>query len=423
MASIPELIADYPNLAGGVPLGHYDWRFHVEIAKRTAGSATVGNFIVGTDKVGGREWVDCTNDFQGCTIEEPCERAVFARATAPTLSLSLANENGQYSPLVSSWHGPGTLVRISCTYILGDGYLDVELFTGFVTTWNERNEFDHRWIEIEAMHPMILLAQTNKPALSSPLGWMDTSGGRVRNIANEADWPFEVIKPSYPDDYYLQATTLSSDYWTEALLAADSGDMLIIPNGKGDVSVVRHNATDLYVLNAQSWLIGGDPEEADVWPVVNSIQTSNDDQLLISEIALSRVGGSSVTYKGNLPGRYGGARTFQRTDLITINPPSDDEPGGTANADIAYVAQQVLARGRLTYRPTGFTVDSNSDGFYFLLFSENGSVVNVIHEGALFSNFKLWGRTLRISPMTADSLHWITTYELDVLPESTVTAV
>jgi hypothetical protein len=393
MTVMEDLIYEWIDTSHGVPLGYLDYRFIVRVALTSEGG-TLGSFVLGTDVLGGPRWRDVTHDVHGISATRGGD--VGDRPIAGELRFRLNNEHGEWSPTESSYYGPGTLVQI----IVGNDIDDFPIFTGITQSWNEASAgLDaYRWIDVVAWEPMYLLGEVDDPALLSLTGDNDTLGQRVDRLLTQAEWQFGSIYNDDPDSPPLfQSSYFAQDVLTELYLTADSVDWQVVPSKRGLLGIRRRGT---------SWMpVGLRDIGTDVPIVTDSLITTNDDELILSSVSLSRVGGSVVTYTNpGVAGRYQ-RRTTKRTDLITKDPGS--------NGDLAAVAAGILGRSVQTFRPLSVELDAEHGDsvFEFLFRTDINGLVNVEDPAKRlrFTGYSVSKIEHRIEPMNEGGVHWTAT--------------
>lgn len=397
MTVMSELCAEPVAVTDGVPLGiagYPGYRFVAQIAVATAGSL-LGTFVLGSSKLGGPRWRDITGDIQGMSIDRGGEPA--GRPIAGEITIRLHNPTGTWSPWVNPFYAPGTLLRI----VIGNGVVTKPQFTGLVHSWNEAGVgLDaYEWIDIVAWEPQFLLAGIDDNALAVAVGAGETLTQRIDRLLAKAAWQFDRSIVSTLTATY-QATDHAQDVASEMYRVVDSVEVTVWSGKDG-----RLRFRERRLGNGGAWTLAHQDKNPE------SLITANDDDRILASVDLARVGGSSVTYTNTgIAGRYQ-RRTSQRTDLVTVAEP--------ANADLARVAAGMLARGRQTYRPQQFEVQSGQGpGPAALIFeTELTDRVALDHHAVTFANYAICGFRHDVT-VTKAGCYWITTITLDIEADS-----
>lgn len=388
----------------GVPVAYVGpggaWRFFVRVAKPPP-SSVLGNFTLGTSKLGALQWFDVTADLQGITIERGDQEPTGGSPGAGKITFRLTDQGASsYAPWANPYHGPGAIVQAG--FYTGNitdvpGYTRM-LCTGMVTDWEEGSDrmSGQRWVDITALETIFVLGANDQPAVA-PVGAGDLSGARLTRIGTAASWQFgpffgffNVTMTPPNSNFTFQDTTLADDSWTELQLIAQSCTGVIRPTKTGDVWLMPRDVGPLatYVT-----------ADTDFPVVADSIQPHNDDDNVLTEVTVSRAGGTAHTYAlEQITGRYQ-RRSHQFFNLRTQNPGSDQDLD-------AYAADR-LGRGNQPYRVAHFDVDrlNGSTVLEFISQMDLGTRINVNKKadlagahGTLFSNYLILGYTIEIEP-------------------------
>lgn len=398
------LIATAPPALGGRLVGYGTWRLVVEVARPENGS-TLGQFILGTNLLGGKTWHDITADVHGLRFDRG--GTASERGGAGELELMIDNTSGDYSPTVSAFYGPGTLVRVS----LGPaGNLSAVQFTGLTISWPDASAGGtvQRWVQPVALETSSFLSGVNKAALAAA-GAGEAIAARVARILSNAGWSFgQTISVSAPwSGWGFQATTLAQPALTDLYLTADSLGVVARSARSGGLLV-----TERYAAGAVAIELGTARPEAPTLayvPVVaDSIKTSNDDEAVIGSISVARVGGAATTFDNNVAARLR-SRFSQRHDLIT------QDPG--AAADLAHYASIVLGAAGQPYRVEQAQVDT-ADGaavWELIKILDVGLPINVQlptdgtpgetdATAVLFASYFVSGYSISVQPVNEDEV-------------------
>lgn len=332
-----DLCEEMLTADSGIPLGipgyPATYRLAVQAAVVTVGNL-LGTFVLGTGVLGGPRWVDLTKDCEGLHWSRggaPAERPI-----AGELNIRLNNDDDEWTPWVSPFFGPGTMVRVA----VGDATTLCSQFCGQSISWNEASVGleAYSWVDIVVWENSFLLSEVNDHALDGVIGGGDTLTQRVDRLLDQADWAFgREIMSTTPATF--QASDFAQDVASNLYLTVDSVDAVVWPAKHGMLMIA-----DRAMGSGISWKLQRRDQDTD------SIVTANDDERILSSVDLSRVGGTVITYENHgIAGKYQ-RRSTTRTDLIT-----NAEPG---DADLQRVADGMLARARQTYRPVTFAVES-----------------------------------------------------------------
>jgi len=406
MSEYTDLLPQPITGTSGRLAGYLNWRFVVQIA-RAQSDAVLGTMVLGQDALQTLQWADVTEDCHGITVTRGAEAG--SRPGAGRLSFWLDNESGEYDPTTSIYNGPGTLVRI----FLGPPGTATPLVTTLTVSWNEATAAigRSRWVSVVAYETITLLNEVNNPALS-PVGAGETTLARMSRIMDEADWQFglDIAYDGMPGasgpwwGWGLQETTLAGDLLTEAYRAVDSTGLVLRSARNGALFVCERDLGFVAGSESIGWNV----------PVVaDSITTANDDDRLIGQVAVSRVGGSLVTYYGTgIAGRYQ-KRSTQRTDLIT--------EAQAGNVDLKRYADLVLAQGKQTYRVESLELQSADGAPVWELVNamDVGTRCNVISQrtatsGVAFFDYIICGFTITIEPLNENTINFTATLQTDV---------
>lgn len=334
---IQSLLAIVPPITEGVPLGMSEfpgYRFYVQVAIPSPGG-TLPFVLPGV--LGGLHWQDATQDLQG--IQWKRGGAPNQRPIAGELTMRLFNTMCQWCPWVTTYYGPGTLIRV----VVSNGVTMHHEFVGITQSWNEASVglIAYEWVDVTAWEPLFLWNDVDENALVTSVGDGETLTARINRLATKVDWQFSLdVSSSAPATF--QATDLSQDMATELYLTVDSIDAVVWPGKDGTLTV-----RDRSVGTGVSWDIPSDSLDPD------SLVLANDDDRILAQVALARVGGGEVVYPNvGIALRYF-KRSTKRDGLITI--------AEAADADLQRVATGVLGRSTQTYRPLSTAIQSSQN--------------------------------------------------------------
>ena len=370
------------------------WRFAVEIAIVTNGGL-LGTFVLGTSVLGGPRWNDVTQDCEGLHWNrggEPTDRPIAGAA-----SIRLNNDSGYWSPWNSPFFGPGTMVRI----VVSDGTTLINQLCGQTVVWNEACEGlgAYEWVDITVWENMFLLSSVDDHGLAGVVGGGDTLTQRVDRLMTQADWQFGIAVFATPPATF-QATDFAQDVLTELYRTVDGVDAVVYP-AKDGMLIIRDRTTGSGV----SWVYERPDQDPD------SIVTANDDDRILSSVDLARVGGTVVHFdNAGIAGRYQ-RRSTQRTDMITVAEPGD--------ADLARVAYGILARGRQTYRPVTFAVESGQglNQAKMIIEADITDRVTLNHDEVIFADYPICAVEHDVT-VAAAGIYWRASFALDIEADS-----
>lgn len=406
MATVGSL--NYASLAATVPgsgvgqlLGSGTNRFAVQAAYVPTASAKLGSFTLGTSKLTDATWQDITGAVMSCGWERG--NTSGQRPMAGQLTLTLRNDTRTYSPGVSTYFAPGTMVRVVC----GDPTVIGSVqFTGITQSWDEYFDGGVRFVTVVALEPMFMLGDVNQAAVVA-IGSGDSLTQRVQRIADAAGFPFalETNRGSgLAGSQTFQATTLAQEALTEAYLTVDSVDGVLFSTKAGKLGVCERAA--FYVSSA--YALGNT-----IAIRSDELTTTNDDRILVSEVTLARAGGTEQTFtQSGFAARYR-TSSFSRNDLIT-----------NSDTDLATVASGLLARGTQTWRPVSCQVVAadSSTQFGFLMGVDVGTVVSVKDATyTTFNNYSCCRLSHSIAPRGSAAVWWECAVEFEPTATSTRT--
>ncbi|MCB0999811.1 MAG: hypothetical protein KDB40_10985 [Acidimicrobiales bacterium] len=406
MSNYTDLIDTPVTSTMGMPSGYSDYRFIVQAAfvsdSLPIGSSP-GSFIIGTSPIGGVRWRDVTADWAGVQFTRggtPGSPPIAGEAT-----IRLRNHDRKYSPFVSPFHAPATLVRFG----LGNDSEWWPMFTGLVQSWNETPRARGRanFVEIRCWETSFLLANNDDPELASPVGAGESIVDRFDRILNAADWQFDatytVTTPT--SGFALQGTTIDTDLMSELRKVTDSIDYVVRSGKDGNLDI-----TDRAVqwLHEDYRALG-----TDVPVVLDSLVTQNDDVRLLADFSAGRAFGVPTTYTNSgIASRYQ-RRSASKTDMVTI------DPGG--DADMIHLAARVLGRGDVTYRPESVRLEAQSAATWeFLKRADIGDMVHIDDptSNVRFADYSIARMSHQITPRANRGIVWSCAVEFDVEVDS-----
>lgn len=381
---------------GDMLLGEFKpWRFAVEVAVVTNGNL-LGTFVLGSGVLGGPRWQDVTMHCEGLHWSrggQPAQRPI-----AGELTFRLRNEGMEYSPWQSPFYAPGTMVRV----VVGDDTHLRPQFCGQTVVWNEAcaGLRAYEWVDVTVWENIFLLGEVNDHGLAGVVGGGDTLTQRIDRLLTQADWQFgRDISSTTPATF--QATDFAQDVATEFYRTVDSTDCVVWP-AKDGMLMVRDRATG----SGESWVLHHGDQNPD------SLITANDDDRILSSVNLARVGGNLTTYTNTgIAARYQ-RRSTQRTDMITVAESGD--------ADLARVANGMLARARQTYRPVQVAVESGQGANQAQLIIEHDITdrLTLDHDVITFSNYAICAAEHDVTVAGGGVPYWRTTFTFDIEVDS-----
>lgn len=392
----------------GVPLGTGTSRFAVQIAYPTG--ATLGSFILGTNVLNEAVWNDVTRDVMSVSWDRGASAGSkpLAGQLNVVLANTIVNEARKYSPALSTFWGPGTMIRVVC----GDptSLTSVQI-TAITQTWDETFTGGQRTVSITALEPTFMLVRVDDPPVNPAGSSQQNLNQRVDLITGSAQFPF-TRETNYgaalAGTQLFQETDLSLDTLSELQLTVDSVDGQFFMTKAALLEVCER--ASLY--RSSSYVLGAG---GNVPIKLDQLTTANDDRILLSQVSLTRAGGSFTWSFSNqaIASRYH-ASSITRTDLITLS-----------DADLATVGNGLLNRGTQTLRPVSCTViaptaPTNSAAAYgFLIAADLYTVVNVRDAAFVtFTSYAICRMSHTITPLNVGSVSWECTLEFEPTPGS-----
>lgn len=402
MTTTQDLMAIPPNMVDGVPLGMSEFpgaRFFVQIAVASIGSILPFT-LPGT--LGAPTWFDVTADVAGVNWERGGQAG--QRPMAGQVNIRLNNIGCKWSSWQNPYYGPGTLMRV----FVYDGITLRPQFTGIIISWEDGGEglLAYQWVDIIAWDPQFLWNEVDENALLTAVGAGENITARINRLANKVDYQFGydvlIIAAAAAS---FQATDLAQDMATELYLTVDSIDAVAWVGKSGGMRVY-----DRSLGTGVSWSIA----QSDVDP--DSLKTSNNDDRILAQVALARVGGSEVVFVNTgVASRYY-RRSTKRDGLITV--------AEGANADLQRVADGILGRSNETYRPTQFHMESAQGALaqHMLVDAEitdRVTIRSLAGDGTrlVFYSYALCKYSTSVTVQDGGT-YWSSTFELDIEVDS-----
>lgn len=417
MTVLSTLCNTKPVNTHGVPTGIPDWNLSVEVIMPSDVNSLLGeDFILGTSVLAELGWYDLTDRMRGIQIERG--GTAGDRFDPGTCTIEFDNEDTRLSFWTSNdaflstknpYLGVGAIIRVAACDIVG-GFFWSPMFTGIVEQWDDTTEAigTTRTLTVTLVETISVLAQTDDNALEVAVGDGETPDDRIVRLADAANWQFPKDNDLWLATSVCQETNMSQNRLTELYLTADSvGGVLYSGRGGGLVAEHRNTGASAHTAGDYSIVIGtpgtltNSVTHTDVFISEDDFVTVNNDDLLISKVGLARVGGSVVEYENTyLSSRYQ-KRSYTRNDFITKDPGSD--------SDLRAVADSILNRSMLTYRPDSYTVDGKSSVNalnHILRLDLNTQLQSIVNwsTNVQFIDFDIVGYTTRIAPMNDDAL-------------------
>jgi hypothetical protein len=371
------------------------WRFAVEVI--TVGAESLlGTFVLGTGRLAVLGWEDVTPHTEGLHWKRGGEPA--SRPIAGELTFRLQNYGMEYSPWQSPFYAPGTMVRV----VVSDGTEVIGQFCGQTVIWNEScaGLRAYEWVDVTVWENMFLLSEVNDHGLAGVIGGGDTLTQRVDRLMTQADWQFDVMILSTSAATY-QATNFSQDVLSELYKTVDSIDAVVY-SAKDGALTIRDRATGSGV----HLVLEHDDQNPD------SVLTANDDGRILSSVDLARVGGTVVHYDNpGMAARYQ-RRSTKRTDMITVAEAGD--------ADLARVADGMLARARQTYRPVHFSIESGQGDNQAAMIIDNEITdrITLDHDVITFTDYAICAVEHDVTVAGGGVPYWRCTISLDIEADS-----
>jgi hypothetical protein len=400
--NFPGLAATVPGAGIGYLVGSGTNRFAVQIAYPAATAAVIGSFIIGTSKLAEVTWRDVTADVMSVSWDRG--GSLGQRPIAGQLTVELKNPTRTYSPTVSTYFAPGTMIRV----VAGDPTLITSVQIMAITqTWDESFTQGTRFVTITALEPQFMLGEVNNLGVSE-IGAGENLSSRVDRILAAADFPF-ARETNYgaalAGTQTFQATALAQESLTELYLTVDSVDGVLFMSKAGKLEICERASvyrSTAYVLGA-----GGNVNIR-----LDELTTANDDQILLSQVSLARVGGTALTFsQPGFAARFHAATT-SRSDLIT-----------QSDADLVGVAAGLLGRGTQTLRPVSATVISDNTAAYnFLMAVDLYNTMNVKDSTFVtFNTYAVCRLSHTITPHGSGAVWWECAVEFEPTATSTRT--
>jgi hypothetical protein len=352
--------------------------------------------------------------------------------------------SGAYSPWLSEYFRPGTLLRSVAFRPSSSEW--VPQFAGVVERWRaeyggtRRNGFAEQRVTVEWMETVGLLGLIDENALLTPVGTSDLSGTRVRRLLREAFWKYSFFDEA-ESTIRLQSTQMAVNRLSELHITADSSDTYFRSHRSGVAMLEAadpEDHPDYSPLNASRWgtalwdtatwtglTVGRWQEraasiyyrwfelrpdegglvspDADGRPVCRLVYDpellapeANPD-IIINDARFANVGGTQqMAEDRESKGRYG-HRTLARTDLIT-----------QSADDVLTLAELTVARRahRVMQVPAVDITSTNTDNLPGIFIIDLGDPVVLAFPDYLAVEGRVSGVTHSITSMTASRVDW-----------------
>ena len=349
--------------AGGFPIGLGDWKVTLELLLPSPAESRWGIGRWGTARWPALAWNDLSSYMRGVSWARGAT-SVGTRPEVGLMEVTLDNRDFLFSPwnAVSSWNetvvtdpagnvipsyfAPGTVIRLAV--YSPSGQLDpitdpdtldpssrrswVSLFCGLVSSWTDQtiSRGADSLVSITAEETLSSVAQIIVPAVA-PVGAGDSPLERITRLLEEGLWKYgpvidRYLDPLPPVDLELQETTLAANRITDCYLTADSVGAVVRSDRSGlptiynrysslSVTGIRDgpDASNIVCLAAAGSLVGS---SLVVPYVADSVNTQNDDEIIINTVTLGNKGGSVRTGSDARSIALYDPRTLQRSDLI-----------------------------------------------------------------------------------------------------------
>lgn len=447
------LLASAPNPTHGTLIGVGDWRIAVEFAFPEPGAALWGVAKWGEAVWSTTVWTDVTEWTLGAEWTRGADRP-GARPGIGSGITTLDNNGNDWSPWLSEYYGPGTLVRI-VAFSPSLGWW-VPQITGVVERWVARGVgtrpggFAHQWVDVHFAETTSLLAGVNDNALPAVVGSGDTSGQRCVRLLDAANWPFGFFDEAAAP-FTLVSTDMARNRLTELYATADSADtnfrahrsgiaMLeqVDPNLHPDYSppnAARWGAavwgTSLWSSPSIDWSTARAasvfyrrfelrPDKAgEVLPDVNgrvmaqimydpeTLAAQRSVDIIINDARLATAGGTQQVAQDSVSqGRHKTKRTLSRTDLFT-----------NVAGDLLTIAQRIVTRrANRSMQFSAVNLDSTEPGnlpaMFVIDIGDPGTIVLPDYQAV---NGHVTGLTCRLAPMTEKRVNLRTSVQLETV--------
>ena len=355
--------------AGGFPVGLGDWRVTLEMLTEKKGVARWGEAIWGMDvwddgMEAGLHWHDMSAFVRGVSWARGAT-SVGSRPEVGVMEVTLDNRGFRFSPwnAVSSWNGsvthaqngtidpsyfgPGSIMRLA-TYSQS-GQINpisdpdnrdassklswVPVFAGVVSSWTDQTIAGgaDSFVTVTVEESLTALAQSKFPAVAA-VGDGDSPLERIGRLLDVTGWRFGPVIDRYLEplpavELELQATELKENRIAECYLTADSVGAVFRSDRSGlptlynrygpqsPVGVRQGPDAAAIVGLASSGALSWDGELT-VPYVADSVQSKNDDEIIVNTITLGNVDGETVTVSDADSIELYDPRTIQQTNLI-----------------------------------------------------------------------------------------------------------
>ena len=284
-------------------------------------------------------WTDITSYVRGARISSPQRDRTISAYNAGNLAILLRDTDARFDPTNTSSPyyvgGVSTLtpnrpIRVSAIY----NSITYPLWYGYVDRWEPsgNSRTNDQWTTVTATDGFKLLGRSN-PTAGPSVGSGELSGARVSRLLNSAGWSGSLrsitagISP-------LQATNLSANTLSELHLTSASEQGALFIDASGVLTFADRYSQIVGPRSATSQATYSDATGTGL-PIVDAT-IATDDELLINQVSLSRVGGTAQTvsdpssiaaYSGDVASGWG------RTDLLN-----------TTDAEVLGMARWLLDR-------------------------------------------------------------------------------
>lgn len=287
---------------------------------RFADPPTITGYVLGDTF--GKVWSDVTDYVRadaGVVINRGASRqqGPYFVFESGQLALSLDDRTGDFDPLNLSGPyvaggvsqlKPGLPITVSATHA-GTQWV---LFTGYVDAWNKTYPGQGNTdsvIQVRASDPAAYLEKAS-PAESEPQGAGEYIHQRLHRLLDAVDWPADLRDIDDRGLFTMQATTTSTETWSEMQASATSCNGYLFASVDGTV-VYRDRSS---FPDTNDLTFGEDKN----LPVVD-LELANDWDQIYNLVKLTRKEGVEQAVRDETSVALFGMRSYTRSDLLVDN--------------------------------------------------------------------------------------------------------
>lgn len=336
------------------------------------GSSLIGgtDVIAGTQIVGLGTWEELNDRCSRIAIRRGRQR-LLERYPAGSMSAELDNSDGAFD----RWRTTGPYTDGGVSNVAADRAIKVTatyegssfpLFYGYTNDWPAAPGFpEGGWSRVSASDAFRFLAKIELDAVAAE-GAGDATGARIARFLDAMDWPTPLRELDTGNATH-QATTFGGKVLDLAQLAVDSerGGLFMGPDNK----VVFHEQLRRYTDGRSKsvlWAFGDGAGELGV----EDFDVSNDNDLKRNDVAVSRVGGSTVSLMTDEAATYPHLRASYRRSDLTLE--DDTQVARYASSIVRLFGDTTSRIDSITLNP-----DADPDLFEFILNARYGDRVSV----------------------------------------------